>query len=215
MNEKDKLDYRLYLVTDRSLVGSKDFYQSIEEAILGGVTLLQLREKTLSSRDFYNTAKKVREITKIHSVPFIINDRLDIALAVNADGLHIGQEDLPVETARKLLGPNKLIGVSASTIDEAISAEKGGADYLGVGAIFPTGTKDNAKSVDIEQLRKIKQAVSIPVVAIGGINEKNVQIVMHADVDGVSIVSAILAKEDVKQAANKLLGLVEESRKIK
>lgn len=214
MNKKTSRDYRLYLVTDSKLVGSKDFYQSIEQAFLGGVTFLQLREKTLSSREFFNTAKKVSEIAKNYNIPFVINDRLDIALAVDADGLHIGQEDLPVETARNLLGPHKIIGVSASTVGEAVNAERGGADYLGVGAIFPTGTKDNAKSVSIERLRQIKDAVSIPVVAIGGINEANVNMVMNAGIDGVSVVSAILAKEDVRQAANKLLGLVEKSRKI-
>lgn len=202
------LDYRLYLVTDRKLVGSKDFYQSIEQAILGGVTFLQLREKMLSSREFYNTAKKVKEIAKLHNIPFVINDRLDIALAVDADGLHIGQEDLPVETARSLLGPRKLIGVSTATIEEAVIAERGGANYLGVGAIFPTGTKDDADVVELEQLRQIKLAVNIPVVAIGGINDTNVQSVMNMGIDGVSVVSAILAKNDTRQAASRLLELI-------
>lgn len=210
MNKKISSDYRLYLVTDRKLVGSKDFYQSIEQAILGGVTFLQLREKALSSREFFNTAKKVSEIAKHFNIPYVINDRLDIALAVDADGLHVGQEDLPVETARKILGPHKIIGVSASTVEEAVKAEKGGADYLGVGAIFATGTKDNAKSVSIELLRQIKASVSIPVVAIGGINETNVKMVMNAGVDGVSVVSAILAKENVRQGAANLFKLIQE-----
>lgn len=201
-------DYRLYLVTDRDLVGGKDFLESIEQAILGGVTFLQLREKTLSSRQFYLVARKVKEIAMRYRIPFVINDRLDIAIAVDADGLHVGQSDLPVEVARKILGPQKIIGVSAATVNEAIEAEKGGADYLGVGAIFPTGTKSDARSVGLTQLREIRQSVNIPVVAIGGINEENTACVMNTGIEGISVVSAILAKDDPRLAAQHLLRII-------
>lgn len=206
-------DYRLYLVTDRDLVGGKDFLDSIEQAILGGVTFLQLREKSLSSREFYLVAAKVKEIATRYRIPFVINDRLDIAIAVDADGLHVGQSDLPVAVARKILGPKKIIGVSAATISEAIEAEKGGADYLGVGAIYPTGTKTDARSVGLTQLREIRQSVSIPVVAIGGIKEENTANVMKTGIEGVSIVSAILAQDDPKQAAENLLRIVNKNIK--
>ena len=198
-------DYRLYLVTDRELVGTKEFYESIERAIAGGVTFLQLREKSLSSRDFYHAALELKSLAARYNITFVINDRLDIALAVDADGLHIGQNDLPVEAARKLLGPDKIIGVSAANCEEALAAERGGADYLGVGAVFPTGTKADARKVSLEKLADIKRKVKIPVVAIGGINEKNAASVMSSGVDGICVVSAILAKEDTKKAAEALV----------
>lgn len=205
-----EMDYRLYLVTDRELVGNKDFYESVERAICGGVTLLQLREKAISSRDFYFLAIKLKEIAERYKVPFIINDRLDIALAVNADGLHVGQSDLPVEIARKLLGPDKIIGVSAANLTEALTAEKGGADYLGVGAMFPTGTKSDARSVSLDEIKTIKTTVKIPVVAIGGINEQNAAVVMDTGIDGLAIVSAILAKDNPELAAKKLLKIISD-----
>ncbi|MGI6093218.1 MAG: thiamine phosphate synthase [Negativicutes bacterium] len=204
-----ELDYRLYLVTDRELVGNKDFYESVEQAISGGVTLLQLREKSASSRDFYFVAKKIKEIAVRFNIPLIINDRLDIALAVDADGLHVGQSDLPVEVVRKLLGPDKVIGVSATNITEALAAEEGGADYLGVGAMFPTGTKSDASSVSLTEIEEIKQTVKIPVVAIGGINEGNAASVMRTGIDGISVVSAILAKDNPMLAAKKLFKIID------
>ncbi|MDU4961079.1 MAG: thiamine phosphate synthase [Sporomusaceae bacterium] len=204
-----KLDniYSLYLVTDRRLLAGADLAAAVEQAILGGVTLVQLREKDASSRDFYQQAVSVKAITTKYGVPLIINDRADIALAVDADGLHIGDEDLPLPAARRLLGPRKLIGVSAATLAEAKATEAGGADYLGVGAVFPTATKNNADSVSLDDLRRITAAVSIPVVAIGGINETNISRVMTAGVAGAAVVSAIIGRPDPCQAARQLLAL--------
>jgi len=202
---KTKTDYRLYLVTDRDCLANRDLYESIEQAIRGGVTLIQLREKLVSSREFLDIAFAVKEITSRYQIPLIINDRLDIALAIEADGLHIGQDDLPLTVVRKLFGKDKIIGVSASTLDEAILAEQQGADYLGVGAMYATPTKLDAKTVSLEQLAVIKRSVSIPVVAIGGINETNVRDIMATGIEGVSVVSAILAKQDVQKAAKDLL----------
>jgi thiamine-phosphate pyrophosphorylase len=199
--KKLDVNYKLYLVTDREVLGDKDLYRSIEEAILGGVTMVQLREKDISTLDFYKEALKVKEITTKHNVPLIINDRLDIAQAVDAEGLHIGQKDMPLTIARKLLGPDKIIGVSASTVELAVLAEKEGADYLGVGAVFPTSTKDDAETVEHSEVRRIKETVKIPVVAIGGINEVNVRIIRETGVHGVAVISAILGKDDVRKAA--------------
>ena len=201
---KAKIDYALYLVTDRNILGERDLCECVEQAILGGVTLVQLREKELCSKDFYETAQDVKKITDQYKVPFIINDRLDIALAVDADGLHIGQEDLSLSVARRLLGPDKIIGVSASNLSEALAAEQAGAEYLGVGAVFATPTKKDADSVSLPQLAQIKAGVSIPVVGIGGINEMNARSVISTGVDGVSVVSAILGKADIRQAAEQL-----------
>lgn len=205
---KELADYSLYLVTDRALVGTKDFYDSLEAALQGGVTMLQLREKAVSTLEFYQIALRVKEIARKYKVPFLINDRLDIALAVDADGLHIGQEDMPLLVARNILGPDKLIGVSTFTAQESLLAAKEGADYLGVGAIFPTGSKSDAQAVSLRELAEIKKAVTIPVVAIGGINEQNVQEAMTAGIDGVSVISAILAQAEVTKAAKKLQELI-------
>ncbi|SHJ85531.1 thiamine phosphate synthase [Propionispora hippei] len=202
------IDYSLYLVTDRRLVGGKDFYQSLGEALAGGVTLLQLREKEASSAEFYRIALKVKEICGRYDVPLIINDRLDIALAVDADGLHIGQQDLPLSVARGLLGRDKLIGVSATTLAEAQLAEADGADYLGIGAMYPTGTKSDARAVSLSELTAIRKNVAIPVVAIGGIGTANVTEVMGTGIAGVSVVSAILAQDDVRAAAQHLRQLI-------
>lgn len=203
--DKSKVNYNLYLVADRSILGEdKDFLQSIEDAISGGVTLIQLREKKSSTRKFYNIAKQVKKITSKYNIPLIINDRLDIALAVNAEGLHIGQDDIPLPIARKILGPNKIIGVSASNLDEATKAKKDGADYLGVGAVFPTTSKDDADSVSINTLKLIKGKVKIPVVAIGGINLENTHKVMKTGIDGIAVISAILKSDDIKNAAQNL-----------
>ena len=204
---KLNVDYRLYLVTDKSLLGGRDLCQSIEEAIIGGATIIQLREKDISTLDFYREALRVKEITDKHNVPLIINDRLDIALAIDADGLHIGQKDIPLGIARKLLGPDKLIGVSASTVELALLSEEG-ADYLGVGAVFATSTKNDAKAVAHSEVKRIKERVKIPVVAIGGINESNAASIMETGIDGISVVSAILGKADVRKAAETLRELI-------
>lgn len=202
------IDYSLYLVTDRDLLGDKDLTQTIEQAIQGGVTMVQVREKALSTLAFFQVALVIKNITKKHGIPFIVNDRVDIALAVDADGLHIGQDDMPLLIARKLLGNNKIIGVSVATLEEALLAEKEGADYLGIGAIFPTMTKDNANSVSLAELALIKNKVSIPIIAIGGINENNLQKVMATGVDGAAVISAIVAHPNPCMAAQKLRQLI-------
>jgi len=205
---KVKIDYSLYLVTDRKLLGERDLAQSIELAIQGGVSLVQLREKSISTKEFLSLAMRVKEITSKYEIPLIINDRLDIALAVDAEGLHVGQDDLPMLKARELLGPDKIIGVSARTLEEALLAEKQGADYLGVGAVFRTSTKSDAKEVSLEQLEYIKKSVSIPVVAIGGINSGNVQQVKVTGIDGISVVSAILVQDNIFMAAKQLKEII-------
>jgi thiamine-phosphate pyrophosphorylase len=199
--DKAAIDYSLYLVTDRDLIGNKDFAGTVEEAIKGGVTLVQIREKNLSTLEFFQLALGIREITKKHSVPFIVNDRVDIALAVDADGVHIGQEDIPLTVARKLLGPTKIIGVSVSTLKQALAAQHEGADYLGIGAVFPTTTKNDADHVSLKDLQEIKSEVTVPVVAIGGINKNNIHNVMATGVDGAAVVSAIIACSDPYEAA--------------
>lgn len=191
------VDYTLYLVTDRDVLRGRDLIKCIEESILGGVTLVQLREKNVTSREFYEIAIKVKEVTSRYNIPLIINDRLDIALAIDADGLHIGQKDLPASVARKILGKDKILGVSAATLQESLKAEKDGADYLGVGAVFSTSTKKDTRDVSYETLSSITSSVNIPVVAIGGINEKNVTKLKESNIDGIAVISCILGKEDV------------------
>jgi thiamine-phosphate pyrophosphorylase len=203
-----EIDYKLYLVTDREVLKNKDLFTAVEEAIKGGVTVVQLREKNLTSLEFYNTAVKIKEITDKYNVPLIINDRLDIAIAVDAAGLHVGQKDMPAEVARKLLGSNKILGVSAATLEEAKKAETDGADYIGVGAVFLTTTKNDARAVSVQLLKEIKQGVSIPVVAIGGINSGNAKLLKPANVDGIAVVSDILGKENVTLAAEVLKNLI-------
>ncbi|SKA73974.1 thiamine-phosphate diphosphorylase [Clostridium sp. USBA 49] len=203
-----KVDYKLYLVTDRDVLKNKDIYTAVEESIKGGVTLVQLREKNIYSLDFYNIAVKLKQITDKYNIPLIINDRLDIALAVDSAGLHIGQEDIPAKIARKLLGENKILGVSARNLKEAKKAEKDGANYIGVGAIFPTSTKSDAQAVSIEALKEIKENISIPVVAIGGINTNNVKLLKPANIDGISVISSILGKENITLAAKELKKLI-------
>ncbi len=173
--------------------------------------MIQLREKEASSREFFDLAIRVRELAHSHGVPLWINDRLDIALAVEADGLHIGQSDLPAAVARRLMPPAMKLGVSAQTVEQAVQAERDGADCLGVGAMFPTGTKSDAKPVSADELRRIKQAVRIPIVAIGGINASNLALPMRCGVDGVAVVSAIMSAPDPEAAARELRQAVDNS----
>jgi thiamine-phosphate pyrophosphorylase len=175
--------------------------ETVEQAILGGVTIVQLREKDISTLEFYNTAIRVKSVTDKYNIPLIINDRLDIAMAVDAAGLHVGQDDMPARVARTLLGKGKILGVSARTIDEALSAEEDRADYIGVGAVFPTDTKKDAKQVDFNKLKAITGAVSIPVVAIGGINKENAGMLEGTGIKGIAVVSAIMGKEDIRKAS--------------
>lgn len=200
-------DYTLYLVTDRQLMSCDSLTEAVEQAILGGCTMIQLREKELSSLEFYNQAVAVKQVTDKYHIPLIINDRIDIAMAVQATGVHIGQHDLPAATVRKVIGENMLLGVSASSIAEAIQAQQDGADYLGVGAMFPTGTKTDADSVSMEELQKIRTAVSLPIVVIGGINKGNAGRFKPMGIDGLAVVSAIIAQSDIKAAAAELKDL--------
>lgn len=199
-----KYDYTLYLVTDRMLMSTVTLCEAVEQAITGGCTMVQLREKNISSLDFYNLAKAVRHITNKYNVPLIINDRIDIALSVGAQGVHIGQSDIPASVARKIIGKDMLLGVSASFLSEAIRAQNDGADYLGVGAMFPTGTKSDAAAVSLNELQKIRKAVSIPIVAIGGINKENASQLIGIGINGLAVVSAIISQPDIKQAATEL-----------
>lgn len=203
MSRKD-LDYLLYLVTDRRWLGGRSLVGAVEEAIAGGVTVVQLREKEIGSRTFLETALAVKEVTERHGIPLIINDRIDIAYACDAEGIHLGDDDLPISVAREILGEDKIVGASAATLEEALALEAEGADYLGVGAVFPTGTKTDADQVTLEQLARIKENVKIPVVAIGGIDAGNAPLVMKTGVDGVAVVSAIMAREDIRAAASYL-----------
>ena len=196
---------KIYLVTDEKACLGKDFYACIEEAIKGGVKIVQLREKNISTKDFYEKALKVKEICKNYGALFIINDRLDIAQAVGADGVHLGQSDMPIEEARKILKDNFLIGATARNIEEAKKVELSGADYIGSGAIFGTSTKDNAKKLEMEELKKIVASVKIPVFAIGGININNVGSLKNIGLQGICAVSGILSEKDCKKAVELML----------
>ena len=206
----NRADYRLYLVTDRNCLQQQTLEQAVEQAILGGVTLVQLREKAIASKEFYERALRIKAICHHYNVPLLINDRVDIALAVEADGVHIGQSDLPCGVVRQLLGKDKIIGVSARTAQQAIQAQADGADYLGVGAMFATSTKADAQTVTIASLTQIRQAVTLPIVAIGGINHTTLPALQQAlqaadtSIDGVAVVSAILGQKDVKLASQQL-----------
>lgn len=207
---KNNVDYTLYLVTDRNLMTTETLEEAVSLAIDGGASIVQLREKDATSREFYETAVRLREITKARNVTFIINDRLDIAMAVHADGVHIGQKDLPCKEARRILGDDYLIGVSAVTVEEAKQAEADGADYLGVGAMHVTQTKKNTRPVTPALLTEITSSVSIPAVAIGGIQQENLCELEDTGIHGVLVVSAILAKEDITAAARNLRNAMEE-----
>ena len=196
---------KIYLVTDEKACLGKDFYGCIEEAIKGGVKIVQLREKNISTKDFYEKALKVKEICKNHGALFIINDRLDIAQVVGADGVHLGQSDMPIEKAREILKDKFLIGATARNVEEAKRAELLGADYIGSGAIFGTNTKDNAKKLEMEELKKIVASVKIPVFAIGGINIDNVGILKNIGLQGICAVSGILSEKDCKKAVDIML----------
>lgn len=202
------VDYLLYLVTDRRWLGGRSLAGAVEEAIAGGVTVVQLREKVIASRTFLETALAVKTVTDRYGIPLIINDRIDIAYACHADGIHLGADDLSISVAREILGADKIVGASAATLEEALALEAEGADYLGVGAVFPTGTKTDADQVTLEQLARIKSTVHIPVVAIGGIDASNAPLVMKTGVDGVAVVSAIMAREDAAGAASELARLL-------
>lgn len=194
----------LYAITDRGFVGQMSLYEQIEEALKGGVTIIQLREKNLDTEAFIDEAVKVKALCRRYNVPLIINDRVDVALKSGADGVHVGIEDMPVEEIRKSVPDGFIIGATAKTVEQAKNAENSGADYLGVGAVFPSPTKTNAIRITKEQLKEISSSVSIPCVAIGGINLENVSELSGGGMDGIAVVSAVFAADDIKKAASLL-----------
>ena len=200
----DKKDLLLYAVTDRRWLGGRRLADQVEEALKGGVTFVQLREKDLDEERFLEEAREIKELCGRYGVPFVINDNVDIAQAVDADGVHVGQSDMEAGDVRARLGQDKIIGVSAQTVEQALLAESRGADYLGVGAVFATGSKADASEVDHETVKAICQAVHIPVIAIGGITGENVGALTGTGVCGVAVISAIFAQEDVEEGTRRL-----------
>jgi len=208
---KSNIDYSLYLVTDSELMTAKSVEESVTQAVCGGCTVVQLREKTASSREFYETAMKVRKITADCGVPLIINDRADIAMAADADGVHIGQADLPFDAVRRIVGKDKIVGVSVSNLTEALAAANMGADYLGVGALFATGTKTDASLITMEELKRIRAEIKIPLVVIGGINKDTIPVFAGTGIDGIAVVSAIVSQKDPCGAAVELKALFQQT----
>lgn len=206
----DKKDLLLYAVTDRAWLGDKTLSWQVEESLKGGATMIQLREKHLDHEHFLKEAKEIKELCRKYQVPFLINDDVDLAVEVDADGVHVGQHDMEAGEVRKKIGPNRILGVSAQTVEQALLAQQAGADYLGVGAVFPTGTKDDADAVSIQTLGEICHAVSIPVVAIGGIGQHNVMQLAGSGICGIAVVSAIYAQPDIQNAAGTLHALAKE-----
>ena len=199
-----KEDLLLYAVTDRHWLNGRSLIEVVKESLEGGVTFLQLREKELDDESFLKEAKELKALCREYKVPFVINDNVEIAIKTDADGVHVGQSDMEAGDVRKRLGPDKIIGVSAQTVEQAVLAEKRGADYLGVGAVFPTGSKDDADDVSFETLKAICEAVSIPVIAIGGISKDNAPELKGSGICGVAVISAIYAAPDIKEAAYEL-----------
>ena len=206
----DKKDLLLYAVTDRHWLNGRTLYSQVEEALKGGATFIQLREKELDEEHFLEEAKEIKELCRRYQVPFVINDNVEIALAVDADGVHVGQSDMEAGDVRAKLGPDKMIGVSAQTVEQAVMAEQNGADYLGVGAVFPTGSKADALEVSHDTLKAICKAVKIPVIAIGGISKENILELSGSGVCGIAVISAIFAKDDIEESARELRGLTEK-----
>lgn len=204
-----KIDYTLYLCTDSGLMSSATVEESVERAVQGGCSVVQLREKEASSLELFRLAERVKRVTDKYGVPLIINDRLDICQAVDAAGVHLGQTDLPCAEARKILGADKIIGVSAATPEEAAKAQADGADYLGVGAVFPTTTKTNTRKVTPEIIRGIRRAVTIPFVVIGGVNAENITRLYGLGIDGAAVISAVIAQPDITAAARKMRAAAE------
>ena len=203
---RDKLaeSLLLYAVTDRHWLGDRTLYDVVRESLDGGVTFLQLREKDLDDETFFREAVRLRDMAREYGVPFVINDNVDIAVRMDADGVHVGQSDMEAGDVRALIGPDKILGVSAQTVEQAVLAEKRGADYLGVGAVFPTGSKDDADDVSFETLKAICEAVSIPVVAIGGITADNTPELAGSGICGIAVISAIYGQKDISKAAASL-----------
>ena len=200
-----KFDTSLYFITDSTGLDEQEFLYRTEEALKGGVTLLQLREKDKTTREYIELAKKVHSLTKKYNVPLIIDDRVDVAIAIDAEGVHVGQSDMPVDIARKILGEERIVGATAKTVEQALEAYNNGADYLGVGAIYPTTTKVKTVLTSTETLDKICKSVPIPVNAIGGLNKDNIDVLQGIDIAGICVVSAIMKAESPKKAAEELM----------
>ena len=209
---RDKLaeSLLLYAVTDRHWLGERTLYDVVRESLDGGVTFLQLREKDLDDENFYEEAVRLQEMAKSYGVPFVVNDNVDIAVRMDADGVHVGQSDMEAGDVRALIGPDKILGVSAQTVEQAVLAEMRGADYLGVGAVVPTGSKDDAADVSFETLKAICEAVSIPVVAIGGITLHNTPELAGSGICGIAVISAIYGQSDIYEATVSLKKVTEE-----
>jgi len=205
-----KFDSRMYFITDSSNYLEDEFLYRVEQALLGGVTILQLREKNKTTREYIELAKKVHNITKKYNVPLIIDDRVDVALAIRAEGVHVGQSDMPVSIARKLMGEDKIIGATAKTVPQAIEAYKQGADYHGVGAIYPTTTKVKTVLTSTDILKDICNSVPIPTNAIGGLNKSNIDVLKGIPISGICVVSAIMKAENPKKATAKLIQRAKE-----
>ena len=206
----DKDSLLLYAVTDRRWLSGSSLHNQVEQAILGGATFIQLREKDMDPEAFLQEAVDIKQVCAKYHVPFVINDNVDVARKVNADGIHVGQSDMEADDVRKLIGPDKILGVSAETVEQAVLAEQRGADYLGVGAVFPTGSKADAEAVDFAVLKEICQTVHIPVIAIGGITKENLRQLSGSGICGIAVISAIFAQKDVRAAAKQLHALSEE-----
>jgi thiamine-phosphate pyrophosphorylase len=208
-----KIDYSLYLVTDRGLARGRSTFKIVKAAVDGGVTVVQLREKDCSTREFVEQALTIKDFLRTRKIPLIINDRLDVAQAVKADGVHLGQTDMPLETAKEILGDSMIIGISAESLEDAIAAERSGADYLGVSPIYATPTKtDTAPPLGLAGLRGIRKAVRLPLVGIGGLKKQNCAEVIRNGADGVALVSAIVAADDPEAAARVLKQIITETR---
>ena len=200
----DRKNLQLYAITDRHWLNERTLYSVVKESLEGGVTFLQLREKELDEEHFLEEARELQKLCREYQVPFVINDNVDIAVAINADGVHVGQSDMEAGDVRVKLGPDKIIGVTAKTAEQAVLAQERGADYLGVGAVFHTDSKADAREISFDTLKDICKAVSIPVIAIGGITEENVKELAGTGICGVAVISAIYAQNDIKKAAENL-----------
>lgn len=205
-----KFDSSMYFITDSTNYSEEEFLYRVEQALMGGITLLQLREKDKSTREYMDLAEKVHTLTKKYNVPLIIDDRVDVALAIDAEGVHVGQSDIPVSTARKLMGDDKIVGATTKTVEQAVEAYAQGADYLGVGAIYPTTTKVKTVLTSTETLGNICSAVPIPVNAIGGLNKDNIDVLKGIPIAGICVVSAIMKADDPKHAAIELQARAKE-----
>jgi len=208
------MNYDLYIITDQRISHGKSHLEVAEAVLEGGVTVLQFRDKEMEYSEAIEVCQKIHKLTKKKGVPFIVNDRVEIVKAVDADGVHLGQEDMSFSSARKILGKEKIIGISVETVEQALKAVEGGADYLGIGPIYPTATKPDAgKALGIARLKEIRESVNIPIVAIGGINENNLEEVLRAGADGVAVISAVVSAPDITEACRKLKNKIEYIKK--